>query len=331
MFQRKASAKKSLKLFFATDIHGSEICFLKFVNAGKFYGADVLVLGGDLTGKMIVPLVETGDGTFACEFLGKNMTLTSEQEVSEMEKNIRFTGFYPYRTNPREMEEISSDKKELDSLFTKLMTESVERWVSLAEERLKDTGIKMYVTGGNDDRFEIDDLLRRSASGHVIDPESDVVDIDGIHEMLSSGWSNPTPWKSPRECSEEELERRLEKLASEVKDMGSSIFNLHIPPKDSGLDTCPMLDTSISPPKPIVEFGEVKVFGAGSAAVRTLIERHQPLLGLHGHIHESKGVAKIGRTLCINPGSDYTEGILKGVLITFDKDGSIKNHQLISG
>jgi len=205
------------------------------------------------------------------------------------------------------------------------MLDNVQRWVDLAEQRLKGSGVSVYITGGNDDLPEITPILQ--SSDYVVDPEEKVVSLDSKHQMLSTGWSNPTPWKTPRECSEEELGAKIDEMASQVKDFKNCIFNLHVPPIDSGIDTAPKLDQNL---KPVVEGGEIAVAPAGSSAVRTAIEKHKPLLALHGHIHESKGFVNLGRTLCINPGSEYSEGILRGVIVEL-ADGKVKNYLLTQG
>ena len=68
----------------------------------------------------------------------------------------------------------------------------------------------------------------------------------------------------------------------------------------------------------------------GSRAVREFIEQHQPIVSLHGHIHESRGAVRIGRTVAINPGSTYGEGVLDGAIIDIE-DGEVVSHQLVSG
>jgi hypothetical protein len=185
-----------------------------------------------------------------------------------------------------------------------------------------------YVTGGNDDIQEVIDMI--TAAEHVKNPDGKVIFIDEVHEMASLGWSNPTPWKTPRECSEEELVGRIESLVNNAKDIGNTIFNFHVPPFNSELDTCLKLDESVYPPKPILIGGQPVSFAAGSKAVRDAIEKHQPLLGLHGHIHEPRAATKIGRTLCINPGSEYEEAVLRGVIVNL-RDKKVLSHQFVSG
>jgi len=206
------------------------------------------------------------------------------------------------------------------------MADGVKRWVGIAEERLKGTDVKVYISPGNDDRFDIDEVLKTTNSN--IYPEDQVISIDDHHEMITSGWANPTPWNSPREVNEEELLKKFEAMCSEVKNMENAIFNLHVPPKDTPLDLAPELDPTL---KPVVRGGGgVSMIHVGSTATRQVIEKYKPLLGLHGHIHESRGFVKIGRTLCINPGSEYGEGILRGAVINVDEKG-VKSYILTQG
>jgi len=305
------------RIFFVTDLHGSEPCFRKFLNAAKVYDAKVLILGGDLTGKMIVPIVENAEGHWNTKFQGKDMAVTSRDELSKLESQIRSCGYYPYIASRQEMNELESSAEKVHALFTKLMLEQVHRWMQLAEERLAPTGVKFYVTGGNDDPMEIEPLL--NDSNYVINPENKVVDIgDGV-EMVSSGFGNITPWKCPRDVDENVLLEKLEVLACQVKNTERAIFNLHVPPYDSGIDLAPQLDKTL---KVDTHAGTgVTMVPVGSTAVRKIIEKYQPMIGLHGHIHESRGVSKIGRTTCINPGSEYGEGFLRGVAIDMDQKG----------
>ena len=313
------------KIFFTSDVHGSDVCFIKFLNAAKFYQANVLILGGDITGKLVIPIVQQPTGTYTSEFGGTTHTLKTKGERDELEKKIRDSGFYPYMTNPEEMEKLTNDTKLRDGLFSRLMAEGVRRWVGMAEEKLKGTNTKCYISPGNDDAFIIDDLLKSSSS--VLYPEDQVIQIDGHHEMITSAWTNATPWKTPRETTEEKLAEMLDRMTSKVQNMESCIFNLHCPPYDTIIDVAPELDENFTPK---VSGSTVKMIHVGSTAVRDAIAKKQPLLGIHGHIHESQGFVKIGRTLCINPGSDYGEGILRGALINLDEKG-IKSYMLTQG
>lgn len=277
---------------------------------------------------MIVPVVEQPDGTYSFEFLGHDMKVKTREELEKFEERIRNIGFYPYLTDQEGKKKLDTNSSMRDELFSQLMVERIERWMEIAEERLKGIGIKAYITGGNDDRFCIDPILKDAEC--FIDTEGKVVSIDGHHEMISTGYANVTPWDCPRDIPERELAAKIETMCTSVKNMRNCIFNFHCPPINSGLDTCPKLDTTTSPPTVIEREGQVVMSVGGSSATRAAIEKHQPLLGLHGHIHESRGHTKIGRTLCINPGSEYGEGILRGVIIALD-ERKVKIFQLTSG
>jgi Icc-related predicted phosphoesterase len=311
-----------IKLFFATDVHGSDLCWRKLVAAGPFYKANAVILGGDITGKEVVPLVKQPDGSVQSDFMGIRSVLNSENELKTHERQIMDTGYYPFHTTPEEIDELSRDHDQANAVFEKLMIQRITEWVEIAERNLRGTGIRFIVAPGNDDREVIDPILDRS---EVIErAEGKVLEIEG-HEMLNSGYTNPTPWSTPRECSEEQLKKKIEDMASQIKTLKTSIFQLHAPPYDSGLDEVPILDKNLRP----IKGGTVRG-PAGSKAVLEAIEKYQPMLGLHGHIHESRGARKIGRTLCINPGSMYSEGILQGALMDIDRD-KIKIHIFTSG
>ncbi len=314
----------SLTLYYASDIHGSDLLWRKFVNAGTFYGVDVLIMGGDLAGKAVVPLVRQNGGFLAREIAGER--IFGEEELPAVEKRIRDLGFYPLRTTEEEVESAHGDKEAIDALFRRAMAESLERWLALAEQRLAGTGIRLYVMLGNDDEPHLKEVL--AASPLDVDCEDATVELGEGFELLSCGYANPTPWHSPREIPEDELERHLEELAANLADPRHAVFNLHVPPIRTSLDRAPQLDETL---KPIVSGGAVVIASVGSQAVRNVIERYQPPLALHGHIHESRGVAKLGNTVCINPGSEYAEGVLHGALVVLDRKKGLRNYQLVSG
>ena len=309
------------KIFFATDLHGSEVCWKKFLNAGKFYGADVLICGGDMTGKAIVPIVsENGHYTVA---LGGEEQAVAADQVGEVEANIRRKGYYPLRMSVERLHELDQNPVKRAECFQEVMLEGVDRWMGLAADKLRGSGIRCFVCPGNDDEMEVDDVIRRAELVEL--GEGHMVEIDGF-SMISTGWSNPTPWKTHREESEEKLAARIDAMASQVPDPSRAIFNLHCPPYKSGLDEAPAIDADLK-----LLHGGRALRPVGSTAVREAIERRQPLISLHGHIHESKGAVKIGKTLSINPGSAYEEGMLMGAIIQLDPKKGIKSYQLVNG
>jgi Icc-related predicted phosphoesterase len=311
-----------LRLFFATDVHGSDICWRKLVNAGAFYDATVLVLGGDIAGKAVL-LLEERDGAWTASRGGREYRAETREELERLARETRNAGFYPYVAGPDEAEAFRSSQEERDRVFERLVRKSLARWVEFADERLGGTGRTLIVTSGNDDPFFCDDAFDGAKT--VRQAEGEVVALDDEHEMVSLGWTPPTPWHTHRECSEEELAAKISEQARALRRPERAIFNLHAPPFNSGLDSAPKLDENLRP----VEGGATSE-AVGSRAVREAIEEYRPLLGLHGHIHEARGATKVGKTLCLNPGSVYGQGLLAGALVALDK-GKVRGYQLVEG
>ena len=284
---------------------------------------DVAICGGDLTGKMIVPIVEHKNRKYSYYHLKKTYTIDSS-ELEKAIKDIKGIGYYPYVTSETEYEEMSRNPKKVDEVFHKVMLSTLKDWFDLIPQKVpKET--KIVVCPGNDDRFPVDDLV--NSHKHVINGEGTVIEIDDQHEMVSCGWVNPSPWKTAREEEEEKLEERLEKYISKLKNVENAIFNFHAPPYQTKLDEAPLLDKDLNP---VIQGGRVIMVPVGSKAVKKMIEKYQPFLGLHGHIHESSGSIKIGKTYCVNPGSEYAEGILRAFLIEY-KGNKIVRLQRIEG
>jgi Icc-related predicted phosphoesterase len=283
----------------------------------------VAICGGDLTGKMIVPIIERSDGKFNYYFLGKTHTIDSSG-LEKAFKDVRGIGYYPYQTSETEYEEMRQNPAKVDDAFHKVMEATLKDWFDLIRQKVP-SETQVIVCPGNDDRTLVDDAINNHKD--VINAEGKVINIDEMHEMVSTGWVNPSPWKTAREEEDDKLEVRLEKYISQVKDLSSAIFNFHAPPFESKLDEAPLLDKDLNP---ILQGGRVVMVPVGSKAVRKTIEKYKPLLGLHGHIHESSGSIKIGKTYCVNPGSEYAEGILRAFLIEL-KGNDITKLQRIEG
>jgi Icc-related predicted phosphoesterase len=311
-------------IYYASDIHGSELLWRKFLNAGPFYGAKVVIMGGDLTGKGIVPLIDV-DGARQGSFMGRQVVARNDADLATLEDDILFNGMYPYRCTHEEAVALGSDVELQDALFERLAAETVTRWLGLADERMPEAVESCFVMPGNDDVWSIDAAFE---NGHrVKNCDQKVIDLGDGYSLLSLGFSNHTPWNSPRELAEDDLAQRIEALVEQVPDPRRAVFNLHVPPIDTGLDTVMQLDDNF---KPVFKGGRPILIPAGSTAVRAAIEHHQPLLGLHGHIHESKGMARIGRTVCVNPGSSYNSGQIDGAVIRIAGD-KVAGVQFTSG
>jgi Icc-related predicted phosphoesterase len=282
-----------MKIFFATDIHGSEICWRKFLNAAAFYKADLVVLGGDVTGKIMVPIVAR-NGYWEVTIRGERRRLENREALAEAQKQLRDRGSYPAIVTPDELDALDTEQA-IDDRFNTEMTQSLDRWLDMADGKLRSGDIPCILNGGNDDIFDIDPILE--ASPCVTFAEGKVLDLDGW-SMVSMGWTN----------------------------LSRTIFNFHAPPFGSGLDEAPALDANMRP-----THGGAVMKPVGSTAVREALQRYQPPLSVHGHIHESRGVARVGRTLAINPGSSYSDGVLQAAIIDLNqKKGKVK-YVLVNG
>ncbi|MGH9020892.1 MAG: metallophosphoesterase family protein [Acidimicrobiales bacterium] len=312
-----------MRIFFATDIHGSEVCWRKFLNSAAFYKADLVILGGDVTGKVMVPIT-VGNGFFEVTISGVTHHLETEEEVRAIEAQIRNRGFYPTRITPDELATLNAEDGSIDRRFTVEMVNTLDRWLDMADSKLQGGEIPCFVNGGNDDTFDIDPVIE--ASPCVTFTEGKVVDLDGFY-LASMGYTNPTPWNTFREGSEDDLAVRIDNVVNQIPDLDKAIFNFHAPPYNSGLDEAPALDENMRP-----MHGGAVMKPVGSVAVRNAIESRQPMLSVHGHIHESKGVTKIGKTLAINPGSVYTDGVLQGAVIDLnEKKHKVTRYLLVNG
>lgn len=312
------------RVFYVTDIHGSDRMFLKFINAAPIYKAQVLIVGGDIAGKAVAPIIQANDH-YVAQSRGSQRTASNNAELELLKKEIRSVGDYPCVTTEGEWRDLAEDSTKMDRLFDQLIEESVSTWCRIAEERLRPSGVRVIINGGNDDPSITQEILERS--DFVECPDKKVIMI-GKHEMMSLGYSNMTPWKLPGDLPEEVLEKKIEELASRMNDVKNGIFNIHAPPYDTHLDVAPKLDKNLKPV--LTSGGEPEMTHVGSQAVRRVIEKYQPLVGLHGHIHESRGYVKIGRTHCFNPGSEYSVGVLRGAILDLGDD-KLENHIFTAG
>ena len=307
-----------MRIFLACDPHGSQQTWEKMCRAPKAFKADVAMMCGDLTGKAIMPIIQEKENRWYASPQGKKKTFKKQEDLDRFIKFTKDEGFYPKILTPDELAKLQETPGEIKKLFDELMTQRIQEWLDMANERIPEE-VMVVVNPGNDDHYVIDDIIK--SDERIIYPLQRVVDIHG-YPMISLEWVNSTPWNTPRECPDEELLDKLEAEFArlETDDYSNVICNFHDPPYNSGLDVAPKLTEDYRVEKAGAHEIMVPV---GSKSVRAVIEKYQPLLGMHGHIHESVGYRKIGRTLCVNPGSEYREGILKGFLITI-KDGEVQ-------
>lgn len=319
----RGSGTSRFRCFFATDVHGSERCFRKFLAAARVYEADALILGGDIAGKAIVPMRRLDDGRIAFAYDGESRVMT-DAEAEPTIARIKDAGLYPRLCSDEEHERLGADEAYREALFDEIIAEQTRAWCELAAERLDDS-VRLVITPGNDDPFVIDEVLGQA--DNVACPERALLELGPI-TLASLGNVNRTPWDTPREYDEEELTAQIDEMLAPAERGAKLVFNFHCPPKGSGLDTAAKLDENL---KPVVASGQIEQIAAGSSAVLDAIERYAPVVGLHGHIHESAGAWRYKKTVCLNPGSDYGSGVLKGALVVFNSDGTYGTHVLTTG
>jgi Icc-related predicted phosphoesterase len=276
-----------------------------------------------MTGKAVVPIVHQGGDRYKVTLLEQEFSISTDEEMKEMVKRIRSRGYYPYITNPEELQFLETRPDEVHKIFVDQVLRVVQQWMDQADKKMEGSGMKVYCSPGNDDMDEVDDIVR--SSKHVLLVEGMVTHLDAHHEMVTSGWSNRTPWDTHREEDEDQLAVRYEAMTCQLKDPRNAVFNIHVPPHKSGLDEAPELDKNL---RPVLAGQSLKP--VGSTALRKSIEKYQPLLSLHGHIHEGRGATRIGKTLCINPGSMYEQGTLLGAIVKLGRN-KVENYVLTTG
>jgi uncharacterized protein len=318
----KTKKRRVLRLFFVSDIHGSEVCFRKFLAAAKVYEPDVLLLGGDFAGKAIVPVLTRGDELST--LIDGTETVVPASQYDQLAADITKRGFYPVRMDQAEFERLRADPAALEQLFRAEIAGQARRWCDLASERL-DPKVRIIITPGNDDPWEADTVF--DDSDRVEFPSLRTCEV-GPFTMASLGIVPTTPWNTERESSEQDLARRIDDMLEPLPEGTKLIMNFHCPPYASTLDDAPELDATL---KPVIRGGRPSIVPVGSHAVRDAIKKYQPAVALHGHIHESRGVQRIGRTLCINPGSDYSSGVLRGAVVDLAEDGTCLDFLLTTG
>jgi Icc-related predicted phosphoesterase len=315
----------TVKILFTADLHGSDLCYRKFLRAIQNYKADIAIIGGDITGKALVPIIAKRDGTYVTTLFGVEHVANDEKELPKLTDKIVAVGFYYKIMTKEEYEEFSQNESAQKKIFEELIVERVKRWVELAESFVKTNKIKFLLMPGNDDIYEVDDVINKSE--YVINPAGKIIQINNTHEVVGCDLANMTPWKCPRDVEDEVLEARLERVMTNIKNPNTTILVLHAPPYGTNIDLAPALDKDL---RYVTKGGQLIFEHVGSKGIRKIIEKYQPLLGLHGHIHESKGYDKIGRTLVINPGSEYNEGILHLAIIVISED-KVKGYMILTG
>jgi Icc-related predicted phosphoesterase len=316
-----------MRIYYTSDLHGSEKCWKKFMVTPKHYQADIIIIGGDITGKFIVPIIRLPKGRVEATFMGRKRKYKKEKDVDLLKQQIANTGQYWLDLSQEEYQKYEQDPSLLDPIFDKLITERVEQWVAMADERLKDQNVRCFISAGNDDSYSVDQILEKSEIIEVHDGR--IHDLGDGFELFGLSNSNMTPWDCPRDISEEELADKIENLASQIKNPDRAIFDIHVPPYGTGIDEAPELTEDMR--MVMDSTGTPNMIPVGSTAVKEALLKYQPMLGLHGHIHEAAGIRKLGKTTIVNPGSEYAEGLLRGAVIDLDGQDGLINVNLVTG
>lgn len=315
---------RSIRLLQAADFHGSNAAFRKFLSAVKQHGAQHAIITGDLTGKAIVPIIRE-NGRYVGWLFGNREVLETEAELARFQQKVGDCGMYDYVCDAAEASALEADPDALHALFVDRMNARLTEWLDFAGNYLAPLGVPLWVIPGNDDDRSVDPILDTATYARNVDHT--VVELDEFHELVSLGDTSMTPWECPRDYPESHMVPTVKGLFEQVHNPARAIVNMHCPPRDTPIDQAPSLNAKLE-----IEFegGQVVMTSAGSAAIRAGLEQLQPLLSLHGHIHEARGTARIGRTLCLNPGSEYAEGIMKAAIVNLEPD-RVKGYLLISG
>jgi len=314
-----------MKIFFSVDAHGSTEVWKKWLNVCPTHNPDALMLCGDLTAKSLVPIIKKGN-KYVCHYFDKKWNLETEEEISKMESRLASVGVLSLRCTEAEVAELQADEAKVTQLIHDAILARMEEWLDLLVERVDTRKVKVVAMPGNDDNLDIDAIIKSYENQGVIYPLDRVIDLGG-HELISMADATPTPWDTPREKPEEELEKEIERLVQQLKNPRQAIFNFHMPPYGTSLDKAPELTKDLRIKS---DLSTILLAHVGSKAVRAALEKYQPLLGLHGHIHESDAYEKLGETVIINPGSEYEKGILRGCVIEII-EGQVDNYLRISG
>ncbi len=315
---------KMTRILYGSDFHGSEAVFRKFLASGLQYKVNALMVGGDVTGKAMVPVIHLGGGKYEGHLFGADKIASTPDELEALKKSISNVGFYPIVLEKDEAQELENDPDKMGARFEQEMCNRVREWMKLAEEKLVPQNITLFFMPGNDDLYSIDGVIDEFK--HVHNPDMKCFELEGGYNVVGLSNANMTPWRCARDVEEPDLTAKLDQLATLIQKPERTVAIIHVPPINSGLDTCPELDENL---KIITQGGQVVMKSAGSPAVRAFIEKVQPMLTLHGHIHESPGHTRIGKTLMINAGSEYAEAIMKAAIINLE-DGKVKGHLLVS-
>ncbi|MFC0878812.1 metallophosphoesterase [Saccharicrinis sp. FJH2] len=312
-----------MKILFLSDIHGSSLIFEKALNAVSNFGIDILIISGDLAGKDIRPIIGA-NGFYKTEMDGKVISV-SEREIHSIKKRLEDLGHYYFLTNQEEFKKLQSIPDRIMKILDEKILERLEEWILKIIDQINVNKTKVIISPGNDDTKQIDSLLIKYNNRGIYTGLKNPILFKEV-EIITLDYTNITPWNTERELNEKKLKKLIAEKIGGIKNVENAIFNFHCPPFNTKLDLAPQLDKDL---KYDVKPGGINIVHTGSTAVFESIKEYQPLLSLHGHIHESKGFEYIGRTLSLNPGSEHEKGILNAYIIDIDEKCTIRDFYLI--
>ena len=306
------------RLFYATDLQGSEHCWNKFLMAGEIHRADTLILGGTLLAQGVHCLVKSRGSTWSSRLGRRVLEARTRHELEQLENHVRNRGLYPYRTTEQERLQLEKSPQLFKTVYQRLAVQTLTRWISQARELCRQAGRRVYLTPHSIAPV-LPGTLEGDCNGDIVWAQQGVFQLDPDHQLLSHACTHHTPFDCAEAAEDDTLISSLDTLVRQLDDVYNAVFSFHAPPHDSGLDHAPEPGRAAS------------LFPIGSRAVRWVIETHQPLLSLHGMVPvPGRRFARIGRTLCVNPGSFCSDSVLSGMLFVLDRTG-IRSFQPVQG
>lgn len=303
-----------MKILFVTDIHGSKLMWDKAIIAATQENIDLLIIAGDLVGKQVTTIVESDKISYFA-IINSNTELINAEELESLKNKNELYGSYTIVLTKEEYEILQKDKELALRIYSETLCERIDNWLTSFNQKKNSYPFTLLISPGNDDPFNINNVLIKYNSINILAGIDNVVNINN-YSIVNFSRVNKTPWKTPREMSEQKIYEKLKFLLKDCQ-RDKLIFNFHCPPYESQIDKAPMLDGDL---KLNVNSGAIKLNHIGSISIKNIIEEYQPIISFHGHVHESAGVDRIKNTIMFNPGSEYAQGIMKGYIVKIVDD-----------
>ena len=302
-----------MRILFISDIHSSLSIWEKALDYCANHNVELLILSGDHDGKLFIPIVSTSEGCYA-KLHEQSYSFNDINEVKQFRYDKSLYGIYSKEMEITEVEKLRNDSAYLENVFHDVILEHMTMLMNLLTSKILPPNLKIIVSLGNDDPYYLDDLINKYQTDQILIGINNCFYIDE-YCVVNFEYTQPTPWETPRELSENIIEKKIDTLLM-LNRSEYYLFNFHCPPYNTLIDCAPKIDKNF---KPVIRGGELVNSHVGSKAIRRIIEKYQPICSLHGHVHESPGKFNINKTICFNPGSEYERGILRGYIIEIDK------------